>query len=91
MNESISLGLAIFGAVLIWTTSIIGGIIWLGVKFRDVEKTIYREMYKLRREYEIKYYTHNTRIQRLEIRAFGFTTTQLGPTIPDDGETFPEN
>lgn len=89
MNESISLGLAIFGAVLIWTTSVIGGMVWLNAKFRSHESILYRELAKLRRELAAMNYSYNTRIQRLEIKAFGFTGGNGTAVEPDDGKTFP--
>ena len=73
MNEVTTLVFAIFSAVLVWTTSVIGGMIWLNGKFRSLENTIYRELEKMRREYELRLFSHNARIQRLEIKAFGFT------------------
>ncbi len=88
MTEVANLVLAILGAVLVWTTSVIGGMIWLNGKFRNIEKAIYRESEKLRREYDGKFNGHNTRIQRLEIKAFGFTDGN-GASQPDDGATFP--
>lgn len=83
MTEVANLVLAILGAVLVWTTSVIGGMIWLNGKFRSLEGTIYRESEKLRREYDGKFYHHNTRIQRLEIKAFGFTGGN-GVVLPDE-------
>lgn len=86
MNEVAQLVLAIIGAVIVWTTSVIGGMIWLTSKFRNLEKTIYRESAK----HSISLYAHNTRIQRLEIKAFGFAGGNGGPVIPDSGASFPE-
>lgn len=88
MGTTVDLVVAIFGAVMVWTSSIIGGIIWLSAKFRGLEKTIYREMDKLRRESNTRFYSHDTRIQRLEIKTFGFTKGN-GADTPDDGKTFP--
>lgn len=84
MNDVAQLVLAIIGAVIIWTTSIIGGMIWLTNKFRNLEKTIYKEIGRVS-------YNHDTRIQRLEYKAFGFSGSNGGPVIPDDGATFPED
>lgn len=85
MTEVPQLILAIIGAVVVWTTSIIGGMIWLTGKFRHLEKTIYREAAK----HSVTLYAHNTRIQRLEIKAFGFSGSNGGPVIPDSGDSFP--
>lgn len=89
MAETTNLVLAIFSAILVWTCSVIGGMVWLNAKFRGVEKTIYREADKLRREYEGRLYGHNTRIQRLEIKAFGFSGGNGGMSNVDEGQSFP--
>lgn len=89
MKETADLILTILGAILVWTTSIIGGMIWLNAKFRGVEQTVYREAAKLRHEFDAKHYNLNTRTQRLELRLFGFSGTNGATVIPDDGDTFP--
>lgn len=89
MNDSSQLVLAIGGAILVWTTSVITGMIWLTNKFRNLEATIYRESQKNRSQFETQLWNHSTRIQRLELRAFGFTGTNGGAQVPDDGESFP--
>lgn len=89
MNEVAQLVLAIIGSIIVWTTSIVGGVIWLTGKFRALEKIIYREMDKHRKEDDVHFYAHGTRLQRLEIKAFGFTGGNGGPVVPDSGATFP--
>jgi len=85
MNDVAQLVLAIIGAVIVWTTSIVGGVIWLMSWFRRLEKTIYRESAK----HSAVLYHYDTRIRRLETKAFGFSGGNGGPVVPDDGETFP--
>lgn len=54
--------IAIIGAVLTWTASIVSLVMWLTGKFRSLEAAIYRETNRL-----------GTRVQRLELKVFGFT------------------
>jgi len=89
MTEITQLILAIIGAILVWTTSIIGGMVWLTGRFRMLEASIHRESNKNRQMFEAQLHLHSSRIQRLEIKAFGFTATNGGASIPDDGESFP--
>lgn len=49
------------------------GVLWLESRFRQLEKTIYREMDKHRREDDKQFDDQGRRIQRLELNAFGFT------------------
>lgn len=69
--------LAIAGAVLTWTTSVIILAGWLHAKFRFLESTIYREMEKRRALVDREFRIIETKMQRLEIKAFGFTTSPL--------------
>lgn len=80
MHDTSMLILAIVGSVLTWTGSIIALVIWLTTKFRDLEKLVYREGDKHRREDAVQFKLHGTKIQRLELKAFGFT----GPTQIDE-------
>lgn len=89
MKETADLILTILGAILVWTTSVIGGMLWLNAKFRGIEKTVYREAARLRHDFEARHYNLNTRTQRLELKLFGFSGTNGGAVMPDDGETFP--
>lgn len=89
MNDTPMLVLAIFGAIMVWTTSVIGGIIWLNTKFRSIETIVYRELEKYRNRYDTHLYANDTRLQRVELRLFGFTGGN-GASSSDDGETFPE-
>jgi hypothetical protein len=89
MKETADLVLAILGAILVWTTSVIGGMIWLNGKFRSIEQTVYKEATRLRHEFDVKHYSLNTRIMRLEMKGFGYSGGNGGPVTPDDGESFP--
>lgn len=68
-----SLAMAIVGFMLTWTVSIVSLVVWLTGKFRDLEKIIYREMDKHRTEDDRQFRAIGTKVQRLELRAFGFT------------------
>lgn len=72
MNESLTVTLALFGAILTWTTTVVGLVVWLNGKFRYVEKTIYREMDKHRGEDDRQFEDLRTRALRLEIKTFGY-------------------
>lgn len=50
-----------------------GSMLWLESRFRSMEKLIYREMEKHRQDDDTKFSNHGTRIQRLELKEFGFT------------------
>lgn len=73
MHDTATLILAILGAALTWTLTIIGFAAWLGEKFRVLERTIYREMDKHRREDDRQFNQQGTKLQRLELKVFGFT------------------
>ncbi len=77
MNESASLTLAIIGAVITWTGSVIALVIWLTGKFSSMESVFYGEMDKHRREDDRQFSIHATKIQRLELKSFGFTHNPL--------------
>lgn len=88
MHDTATLTLAIIGALMTWTGSVIALVMWLTGKFRSLERTIYHEMDKHRREDDRQFGSQGTRIQRLEIRAFGFT----GPVaLPEPSDRQPEN
>lgn len=77
MSEVVSLILAIFGAVLVWTTTIVTLTFWLATKFRAVEGTIYREMKKLDDKYAATMKDHHDRMMVLELKAFGSTVAGI--------------
>lgn len=77
MQDTATLVLAIIGAVITWTASVISLVVWLTGKFRYLEKTIYREMDKHRREDDNQFRSQGTRIQRLEIKIFGYTPAAI--------------
>ena len=70
--------LSILGALITWTGSVISLVIWLTGKFRAIEKVIYHEMDKHRREDDRQFGEHATKIQRLELKTFGFTMSGRG-------------
>lgn len=73
MHDTASLIIAIMGAILTWTVTIASLVYWLTSKFRFLEGIIYREMDKHRREDDALFKNQGTRIQKLELKAFGFT------------------
>lgn len=73
MNEPATLIVAIIGALIVWTTSVITLSMWLASKFRFLESTIYREMDKHRKEDDRQFNYQGRRIQRVELKVFGFT------------------
>lgn len=89
MHDDAQLALAVIGAVIVWTTTVAGTVLWLSSKFRSLEITIYREKNKERewveRQFDIYdklHQQHDIKIQRLEIRTFGFSL----PPIPGTAE-----
>lgn len=75
--------LSIIGALITWTASVVSLMMWLTGKFRDLEKALYREMEKHRREDDAQFDEHKTKIMRLEIKAFGFTGPAPWPTLTE--------
>ena len=65
--------LSIWSAILIWTCSVTGSVIWLTGKFRHVENLIYKELERHREHNDAQFNNLGTRVQRLELHAFGFT------------------
>lgn len=66
--ETATFVITVIGAVLVWTTSVIGGVLWLNMKFGKIEKLVFREIHKV----DVENQSQNMRIQRLELRTFGF-------------------
>lgn len=84
MSETITIIIAVVGAILGWTASVAAVIIYLEKRFNSLEVFIRRDMRameleirksmdKHNEEDDEKFYDHGTRIQRLEIDAFGIT------------------
>lgn len=69
MHDTATLALAIWAAILTWTISVISGSVWLNSKFRHMEKALYRESEK----HSVALTKLATRVQRLELKLFGFT------------------
>lgn len=84
MHEATQLILAILGFALLWTTTVVGVVVWLESKFRRLEKLFYKELYTHTEEDDSKFENHGRRIQRLEIKSFGFTHAGIdqGPPPP---------
>ncbi len=73
MHDTTTLVLTIIGALLTWTITMVSLASWLSGKFRDLERLVYREMDKHRREDDRQFHRHGVKIQRLELKTFGFT------------------
>lgn len=67
--------IAIASFAMVWTSSIIAGVIWLESRFRRVEGIFYKELDSHKTEVDEKFANHSQRVQRLELKAFGFTKT----------------
>lgn len=72
-QEGITIVLSILGAIVTWTGTVVALVLWLTGKFRDLEKSFYREMDLHRREDNTLFSDHGNRLQRLELKEFGFT------------------
>lgn len=83
MNENATLIVAIIGLIITYTGSVIFLVLWLTGKFRFLEKALYREMDKHRREDDVMFARHTGKIQRLEIKLFGFTGPAADPVLDD--------
>lgn len=66
--------------VVTYTASIVGMILWLSNKFRQLERLIFKEIGWLRKDamearrmYEKRLEGIGLRLQRVELRVFGFT------------------
>lgn len=86
MHDTATLILAIIGALILWTTSVISLVGWLLGRFRSIEKIIYVEMEKSRRANTERFEELITRVYRLELKAFGFTFAE-GVPRPEDTKT----
>ncbi len=81
-DSSAMLTLAIISALIVYTGSVISLVMWLNNKFRALEKTFYKELDRRRIVNDGKFFQLGTKIQRLEIKAFGFTgPTLIEPTV----------
>lgn len=79
MNLNITLE-AIATFLVVYTGTVAGLVWWLATRFRSLEKLIYREAYKYNRQLDAL----GLRLQRVELRLFGFT---MAPgTEPYSGE-----
>jgi hypothetical protein len=72
LYDTANLILAVIGFAILWTTSIVSMTLWLSSKFRSLERMIYIEMDKHRREDDDKFQKHGDRIIRLELKNYGF-------------------
>lgn len=80
MNETVSLTLAIGGALLTWTGTVVTLTLWLAGKFRHLEALIYREQNKLDAKYMALFKEHNDRLIMLEVKGGGPGPGIIHPT-----------
>lgn len=73
MESQASIVVAIVGLVIVYTGSIISLVLWLASKFASLERTIYSEMEKHRKEDDRRFEHQSQRLQVLELRALGYT------------------
>ena len=85
MHDSMELPFLIFGALATWTGSVIGLVLWLTGRFRSLEAALYRETNSLRWESDRKFNANQTKIQRLEIKVFGFTPAAIAQPTTEEG------
>lgn len=72
-HDPAMLVVAIITLLIVWTTTVVGVVIWLSSKFRNLEVLLYRELNKHRREIDLTLNDHQRRLQILELKGFGYT------------------
>jgi len=65
-NEVVLVITAITGAMMLWTTSIIGGVLWLNKQFSRNRQATYESAEKLRKEFGAELKRHERRLLSLE-------------------------
>lgn len=81
-NEIVGTLLAIAGALLTWTASVAGIMIWLNARFTANERLVFKENFKTRELLGRVLNQHAGRIMRLEVKTFGST---LAGRFTEDG------
>lgn len=82
VNETVSLTLAILGALLTWTGTIVTLTMWLAGRFRHLEALIYREQKKLDDKYLALFAEHRDRLTVLELQVTGVSSVTGHPKPP---------
>lgn len=72
-QETATLILTVLGSLGVWTASVIAVILWLNNQFNTQRAAMYREIAKIRREYDRVIAAYAGRVQRLELRITGST------------------
>lgn len=67
-----------------WTATVVGLVIWLTGKFRELEQLIYKLVQRHSDEDDENFKFHDRRINRVEMQVFGFTEVPVRPTPPRD-------
>lgn len=75
-QESITVSLAIIGALLTWTVTVVAAVSWISSKLNKHEHLVYRENTKTRDMLKKVLDQHSGRIMRLELARFGATVSE---------------
>lgn len=81
-SETINLVLALFGATVTWTITVVSACFWLAGKFRVMEAQIFIEANKIKGSFMSRHYNLDRRVQRLEIGQFGMTVNRGADNDP---------
>ncbi len=81
-SETLALILTISGAVLTYTATVIGIMLWLMARFQANERLVYREVAKTRRMLIRVLNQHSGRITRLELQVNGSALSDLSVSDP---------
>lgn len=71
--EQVHLGLLIVSAFVGWTVSVVGATFWLASKFRALEVMFFKALNTHKEEDAETFEENRLRIQRIEMKVFGFT------------------
>ena len=76
-NEALNIIIAIAGLGFTIVCTAVASGFWFAWQFRRLEKVFYREMDKHRDEDDTMFKAHDLKIQRLELKTFGFTPVDV--------------
>lgn len=71
--EAANIIIAILGAILLWTVTVVGVTLWINTKFNTHERLVFRENMKTREMLQRVLTQHSGRIMRLELHNYGST------------------
>lgn len=76
--DAATFAFSVFGGLCLWTSTAIALGWWMASRFRRIEVLLFREIGKITEEYDAVLAKHRGQIQRLELKAFGFTSSGNG-------------